>query len=280
MNQKINLTKIFTVALTVTITFAAVYFIARAGNLNPSVAPGDTMKTLDDIYCKIANCTPATYGLDSPASAASTMRTLQEIYDFLPDYSLQKNQIWDDWKGSASSTSAGLAYAYANSVDQNNEEAVWASTTDVILSGALVASGNVKRDTRAGLYWSDCYDATSGGGSCDTRTNSFALNGVIADTDDGLDAEDGLAVDFCEALSLDANGDGVDETDWYLPSQKELMQAYINGAANNLLNSAYTYWSSTEGYDGTSGAWVVTLYYGYTGNFLKTNGRYARCVRR
>ena len=55
--------------------------MARAGNLNPTSAPGDTMKTLDDIYCKIASCTPETYGIDSPASATSTMRTLQEIYD-------------------------------------------------------------------------------------------------------------------------------------------------------------------------------------------------------
>lgn len=280
MNQKINLTKIFTVALTVAITCAGVYFMARAGDLNPAAAPGDTMKTLDDIYCKIANCTPVTYGLDSPASATSTMHTLQEIYDALPDYSLQKNRIWDDWKGSASSTSAGLAYAYANSVDQNNEEAVWASTTDTNLNGALVASGNIKRDTRTGLYWSDCYDATSGGGSCDTRSNSFALDGVIVDADDGLDAEGGLAVDFCEALSLDADGDGVDETDWYLPSQKELMQSYINGSANNIPNPAYYYWSSTEGYGNTSNAWYVYLYGGNAGNVLKTNNGYARCVHR
>lgn len=81
MKLKINLSKIFTVALTVAITCVAVYFMARAGNLNPAAAPGDTMKTLDDIYCKIASCTPVTYGLDSPASAASTMHTLQEIYD-------------------------------------------------------------------------------------------------------------------------------------------------------------------------------------------------------
>ncbi len=81
MTQKINLTKILAIVLSVSLTCAVAFFMARAGSLNPASAPGDTMKTLDDIYCKIANCTPTTYGIDSPASATSTMHTLQEIYN-------------------------------------------------------------------------------------------------------------------------------------------------------------------------------------------------------
>lgn len=195
------------------------------------------------------------------------------------DYEAQKNQIWDDWKGSASSQ-ATLADAWTNSQDQNKEESIWETYTDTNLSGALVASGKVKKDTRTGLYWTNCYDVTSGGGSCDTIENSFVLNGVISDTDDGLDAEGGAAVDFCEALALDSNGDGTDETDWYLPGQKELMQAYINGSANNIPEPARSYWSSTERYSSSSSAWNVTLDTGYTNYTTKTTLYYARCARR
>lgn len=195
------------------------------------------------------------------------------------DYEAQKNQIWDDWKGSTSSQ-ATLADAWTNSQDQNKEESTWETYTDTNLSGALVASGEVKKDTRTGLYWTNCYDVTSGGGSCDTIENSFVLNGVISDTDDGLDAEGGAAVDFCEALALDSNGDGTDETDWYLPSQKELMQAYINGSANNIPEPARLYWSSTEYYNSSSNAWNVLLFNGNATNGTKTFLFYARCARR
>ncbi|MEF3691686.1 MAG: DUF1566 domain-containing protein [Candidatus Moraniibacteriota bacterium] len=199
--------------------------------------------------------------------------------DIFGDYENQKNQIWDDGKGSASSQD-NLADAWTNSQDQNNEESTWETFTDSNLNGALVASGEVKRDTRTGLFWTNCYDTTSGGGGCDTIENSFVLNGVIADTDDGLDAEGGAAVDFCEALSLDSDGNGTDETDWYLPGQKELMQAYIDGAANNIPEPARDYWSSTENYNSSSYAWYVFLGNGYAGRYTKTLLYYARCVRR
>ncbi|EKE21666.1 MAG: hypothetical protein ACD_7C00161G0011 [uncultured bacterium] len=194
-------------------------------------------------------------------------------------YENQKNGIWDDWKGSASSQN-NLASAWANNQDQNNEESTWETYTDSSLSGSLVATGEVKKDTRTGLYWSNCYDSTSGGNSCDTAENSFVLNGVVSDADDGLDAEGGVSVDFCESLSLDANGNGTDETDWYLPSQKELMQSYIDGSANNIPEAARSYWSSTENYNSTTYAWGVSLFIGYTGNYTKSSSYYARCVRR
>ena len=272
---------ILSIATTMTVT----YFISRAGTLNPTMAPGDTMHTLDDIYCRITGCTPTAYGLDSPGAVGATMRSLEDIYDAVDtlasgiDYSLQKNQIWDDWKGSAVATSASLSLAYTATVDQNLEEGTWASTTDTNLTSTTVASGVVKRDERTGLYWSDCYSAAVDG-TCDTRTNSFTLNGTVDDADDGLDAEGGLSVDFCEALALDADGDGTDETDWYLPSQKELIQVYINGAANNIPSPANNFWSSTELYTSTANAWYVYLAFGYTLNVGKTNNSYARCVRR
>jgi len=77
--------KLITIILSLAITTASVYFIARAGDLNPAAAPGDTMHTLEDIYCLITGCSPTSYGLDSPGTPTSTMYTLEEIYNVADD---------------------------------------------------------------------------------------------------------------------------------------------------------------------------------------------------
>jgi putative transposase len=105
---------------------------------------------------------------------------------------------------------------------------------------------------------------------------------IVIDRDiatDGGMAPDGGCRD-ADGGCRDADGDGTDETNWYLPSQKELMQAYINGAANNIPFPANGYWSSTEIYGNSSVAWFVILAYGYTTNGNKGNDSYARCVSR
>lgn len=246
------------------------YGVSAAGSLTPT--SGATGNSLTAVASDVAS---GKYFFGSADNDWTATLGTATIFD---NYTTQKNRIYDDWKGSANSTAAGLATAYSTSVDQNDEEATWdtysAATTTVAL-----ASDVVKKDNRTGLYWSDCYSAAMDG-SCDTRTNSFTLDGVIADADDSLDAEDGQAVDFCESLILDGDGNGTDETDWYLPSQKELMQAYIDGSANNLRSPGHYLWSSTEQYSNTSYAWGVRLSDGDTANDTKTSSYYARCVRR
>lgn len=65
---------------------------------------------------------------------------------------------------------------------------------------------------------------------------------------------------------------------WRLPTEKELMQAYIDGSYWNLTNPANYFWSFTE-YDATS-AWYVYLSNGTTyTNYKATNAFYVRCVR-
>jgi hypothetical protein len=285
MSNKKNI--ILTILLSVALTGSIVFFISRAGTLYPSgTAPVNSQVTLEDIYCKITGCTPASYNLDSPATATGTMRTLQEIYDAADYHALQKAIVYDDYNCAnnnqeASSTCAGADPEYTG------EEGVWSSSTDSILSGALVASGKVYKDLRTGLYWADAYDGTSGQGSPNTRTNSFTIGTGCSNTtiNNGTCAQDnyqtkGQAIQYCLDLALDATGDGTNETDWYLPSQKELMQAYLDGAGNNLPNADYFYWSSTEFYSIASIAWNAYLSYGYTYYYSKTGGYYARCVRR
>jgi len=71
-----------------------------------------------------------------------------------------------------------------------------------------------------------------------------------------------------------------DHAGWFLPHQKQLMQAYIDGSYGNLETSGVlrNYWSATTG-SGTTYAWVVVLSYGYTDYRGKTSAFNVRCVR-
>lgn len=185
----------------------------------------------------------------------------------------QKNQTIDDWVNSG-----GTIGEYIN------EEATWAAvsgspfaTTSIsyspVGSPLSPATGAVKQDTRTGLWWTD---AMAIGATASSTTNIFILTGV-AGVGDGTRPTDGNAIGFCNALNT-ANFSG--NNNWYLPTQKELMQAYIDGSANNLPNAGNFFWSSTETYSNTANAWFVFLYYGYTYYFTKTSSYYVRCVRR
>jgi hypothetical protein len=233
----------------------------------------------------------------------SMVERLEYMDDVFFGYSKQQYQVYDDYNCANNNDETTDSACAAGDPEYTGEEGVWASTTDTNLNGSLVASGLVKKDVRTGLYWADCYDSTSGQGSCDSIDNDFDIwdDGGCSGDGSGTDCSDadivngdcesvdydcydndgdGSALDYCLDLSLDADGDGTDETDWRLPTQKELLLAYINGAANNVHNPAYYYWSSTEGYNGASLAWLVNLRYGITTNRNKTFNYYARCVHR
>jgi hypothetical protein len=69
-------------------------------------------------------------------------------------------------------------------------------------------------------------------------------------------------------------------TGWEVPTQKQLMQAYIDGSYGYLDPGANRfYWSSTTSSSTVSLAWNTTLSYGYPNNNTKTFGNYVRCVR-
>ena len=169
-----------------------------------------------------------------------------------------------------------------------------------------LVSNKVYKDNRTGLYWTD---ANAGGAIIDNEFvyidgndrsnpagnscnfNSTGTANVYCDNQDPLTAyaedNDVSAAEFC--LNLELDGDNADadsngvtgmETDWRLPTQKELMQAYINGAANNLPNPATTFWSSTENYSSQSISWYVFLYGGNTSYSTKVTNYNVRCVRR
>ena len=170
------------------------------------------------------------------------------------DYSQQSLMEYDDYEDP----------------DSTSEELIWTNPAT-----------NVYQDGRTGLFWSN---------SLGTYTNIFPdqdhstcdfFSTTPRGSYDGSDADCGNAINACGTLSLDANGGGA-ETDWYLPSQKEFQQAYIDGIYNQDATWATTgyFWSSTEQSGNSANAWRVTLYNGYTITNIKTNGTNVRCVRR
>lgn len=128
-------------------------------------------------------------------------------------------------------------------------------------------SGTVKKDLRTGLWWTD--------------RSSLTLSNSFADAIDGERPSGGHSIGFCNALNTYNAGAGfADHTNWYLPTQKELQQAYIDGSNHNLPSPDDLFWSSTEYYGNPDSAWRVTLYYGSTTHTTQTTASYVRCVRR
>jgi len=69
---------------------------------------------------------------------------------------------------------------------------------------------------------------------------------------------------------------------WYLPHQKQLMQAYIDGSYGNLepIGVGRDYWSATTFSGDEAGAWYVYLSVGYSdGDDKSGGGGLIRCVQ-
>jgi hypothetical protein len=180
------------------------------------------------------------------------------------DYSLQQYNEYDDYEG------PGGNGELVN--DYTGDEATWTNT-----------STNVWQDERTGLYWSNNLGNYSNiFPDQDHSTCDFFLS-TPRGTYDGSDGDCGNAINTCGNLSLDADGDGTPETDWYLPTQKELQQAYLDGMYNQAGGSFTTtsmFWSSSEVSDNPTTAWRVGLHYGSTYTASKTRENAVRCVSR
>ena len=179
------------------------------------------------------------------------------------DFSTQSKVTWEDYKNGASADG-----------DSAGEEATWTNTKGAATTG-------VWQDGRTGLYWS----ASQGSFSNIFTVSScgFFSNNLRGDYTGG-DGTCGNAINYCAGLSLDSTGDATSETNWYLPSQKELMQAYLDGIYNQTnatFVSTADFWSSTEVSSPTSYAWNVNLNSGLTDGHDKSYPtRAVRCVRR
>ena len=184
--------------------------------------------------------------------------------------------------GTATAT-AGLDYSQQSLIeyddyedpDYQGEESSWTSPAT-----------NVWLDTRTGLYWSNSRGSyTNIFPNQDHSTCDFFNEGTYPTRGEygtsGTDPDCGNAINACAVLTLTSGG--TSNTDWYLPSQKELDQAYMDGMYNqagSTFTTTSTFWSSTEYSDNSTYAWYITLYDGYAVYGSKTVSDAVRCVRR
>jgi hypothetical protein len=224
----------------------------------------------------------------------------------------QENMAYDDYNCSNNNEEGDTACAGGDSEYTGEEASTWSleasggTARSVTDNGSTVtlSSNKVYQDSVTGLYWTDGSSGTvdnefsyvDGDDRSSPTGNSCNFNAAgdpntYCDNQDPLNAysedDDVSAADFCLYLQLDGDNADTDddgatgmETDWRLPTQKELMLAYINGAGNNLPNANGYHWSSTEFYSSQSIAWSVSLGRGYTYSATKSNNYYVRCVRR
>jgi len=152
--------------------------------------------------------------------------------------------------------------SYASANPANNCSKTWVVDTSV--------TGAEKKDPVTGLIWSNLL-----------RKNGTVIEfSAFANTAFSWDAShannQGITAPVAgsrTAIQLCADqGNG-----WRLPTQKELMQAYIDGSHWNLTQPSYNIWSATE-FTSTN-AWYVYLSDGYTGSISKTYTFQLRCVR-
>jgi hypothetical protein len=128
-------------------------------------------------------------------------------------------------------------------------------------------NGTDHQDPRTGLIWSQYLANSSGtatfvpsGGSTWSWDASGANNVAVGNK---------TAIQLCSGM----NGGGV----WRLPTQKELMQAYIDGSFFNLSAPSNNFWSATQA--SSTSAWYVNLNNGFTSTNTFATLYSVRCVR-
>ena len=252
-------------------TVLVVHLIVWAGNLDPSSAPGDTMYTLDDIYCAMSiDCTPDSYSIDSPGSAASTMRTLEEIYNKAVNFPIPDTGQATCYDATGDAITCGNSPAGQDAeYTSSNSFTCDMSTTSFTDNG----DGTVT-DNCTGLMWKKCSEPDTSTTTCGGTHSTYTWANALGQ---------------CEGLSFAGHAD------WRLPNIKELFSVVVeeNPAISGVkaLGAPYinqtvfpstvssNYWSSTTIPDDTSYALYVYFLIGYTSDGNKTNSRYVRCVR-
>ena len=195
---------------------------------------------------------------------------------------------WDIRQGKSAGGISGSIAFYKNAIDPaiydqdglpDNTASTAGSTNDIwdtiddyanngTFPSGVPASPPANWHIATGANWTDITI------SADT-TYRDELTGLEWTDDDATTRTWSTAVSYCDGLTHNSR------SDWRLPTQKELMQAYTNGiwgqkTALSLSNS--NYWSSSTDSNGTSDAWRVYLCSGYTTINNKTTSYRVLCV--
>jgi len=181
------------------------------------------------------------------------------------DYNANGTMPADSYKSSWSA----LCHAGTVPNDTGNN---WCGTND--------ANAYVK-DSATGIVWS----IWMGNGTTYSwfyANNCKYPNGL---GDNGVCDSDGKAA--CKCVKHTGGADpktgceALGDLGWRLPSQKELMQGYIDGARGKLSSAGHYFWTSTTRSDATQQAWWLYLYSGsvYAEAKVTDYMNTVRCVR-
>ena len=302
MNQKI-FRYIIVAAITVFITVPITTVIAEQSGTSPE---SGTVSKIQELYDKLVL---ENKGSDEAGSWGDWGSMWNRIYSAAGNsvnYELQILNEYDNYEG----LTVGSVDPTSPEDDYEGDEATWTNTLP------LTGGQEVWKDERTGLYWSHMLGSFQNkfpDQPNHANCNFFAKpdtdgDGTVEDSEviearknyDGTDIDCGQttgvddAINQCARLSLDANNDGTAETNWYLPTQNELMQAYMDGMYNQagagtgqtkLANAAaFTtadlFWSSSEVSSHPTFAVRVTLHRGASSYNFKTIASAVRCVAR
>jgi hypothetical protein len=287
------------IGLTVLISVLLIYAIAKAGSLTPSALPAPTGYTLSDIYTRLTTNAPAILGAHSftpGGGPAITLQDLTNIYYAIPtidpgkvltgvnylgiDGTALKN-LWNGTCNNPANCPLGTEFPGGSDTnggvdDYNNGSAAPLDTyskawTQCNIGNSYCATGLASADAidnSTGLLWSLPCD----GSGCATF-NDASLSTYSWDNSKVLN--NGKAV-----AALCSGGDH-GQTGWFLPSQKQIMQSYIDGSYGNLeATGVYRfYWSASTLSNFTTHAWITYLSNGSTQDNGKSAAYYVRCVR-
>lgn len=148
----------------------------------------------------------------------------------------------------------------------------WTQCTSSNSYCSTATSSAAWKDNSTGLIWSKALSTS--GGLTDIATSS--VNWYVANNCQESGSPYTCTKKTSSKTGCEAN------TGWFVPTQKQLMQVYIDGAYGKLDSAGANriYWSATTKSYNTSIAWSIYLSYGYTTySDGKTNANYVRCVR-
>lgn len=169
-----------------------------------------------------------------------------------------------DFPGGSPASGGFDDYNNGGAPPSNRYVKVWTACTAGNSYCGTGDSGAYAKDNSTQLVWS----LPCNGSGCSSFSDASPL--TYSWSNGGANNNSRTAYQLCS-----------DHSGWYLPHQKQLMQAYIDGSYGNLEASGVirSYWSATTLSFDTTYAWYVILSYGSTNYDIKTNGNFVRCVR-
>lgn len=151
---------------------------------------------------------------------------------------------------------------HASATPANNCSKTWGADASV--------PGAEKKDPVTGLIWSNLLKRNGTVIEFSPTTNTTFSWDASHANNIGITAPVAGSRTAAQLCADQGNG-------WRLPTQKELMQGYIDGSYWNLTQPSYSFWSLSE--STSTYAWFVALNSGNTNTFNKNYTYQVRCVR-